>query len=293
MTENQATIQIRHAYGEIYDDSFSLLAGQTWDLVSPLQPHTVNYSIGWGGGNIGFRRMQVRYTRNLNFSDYLQMTPAVAACENIIVDGPVNDRETTDWPVIEGRLGWTLGPRGDGCKPIAFGMSGHIGEQGFDFARVAGPIVLPAGENNRIRTWSVNADVLVPITERITFQGEFFTGADLATFLGGVVQGVDFTRREAIHSTGGWMELGFDWRKDLHTYVGYGIDDPRNSDIVGEPSATLRTGRTYNHFLFANVMYDMTEKMKFGLEVSSWKTKWLDLEPGNAVVFEFAGQYGF
>ena len=85
--ENQATIQIRHAYAEVYNDNFRLLAGQTSDLISPLVTHTVNYSVGWAGGNIGFRRMQVRYERYLNFTDTFQITPAVALCQNVINEG--------------------------------------------------------------------------------------------------------------------------------------------------------------------------------------------------------------
>lgn len=282
VTENQATIQIRHAYAEVYDDHFRLLAGQTSDLISPLVPHTVNYSVGWGGGNIGFRRMQVRYERNLTCSDTLQFTPAVAVCQNVIIDidptGQIT-RATTNWPVIESRVGCTLGPRGAGCKPVQFGVSGHIGEQGFDIPLTP--------DQYRVRTWSLNTDVLIPITNRLTFQGEFFTGADLSTFLGGVVQGVNFTRREAIYSTGGWVELGYDVTDDLHWYSGYSVDDPWN-DTLSAASA-----RSYNQFLYTNAQYDITKKMKVGLELSGWRTQYLGLEAGETFRIEFAGQYDF
>ena len=162
-------------YAEVYDDSFRLLGGQTWIQLTSM-PHTVNYSVGWGVGNIGFRRMQLRYERYLAFNDVFMVTPAVAACQNVVV-------------------GWSeRGSRahrlaGDGRTPrIHVGRARrrlqardvwHIRphwEQGFDFPAV-GPI--PVALDVRVRTWSFNTDVAIPITDRLSFQGEFFTGADL------------------------------------------------------------------------------------------------------------------
>ena len=38
--------------------------------------------------------------------------------------------EPSNWPIIEGRVAWTVGHRGAGCLPITVGVSGHIGEAG-------------------------------------------------------------------------------------------------------------------------------------------------------------------
>jgi len=283
--ENKPGVLLRHAYAELYNDDYRILAGQTWDLVSPLYPHMVSYTVGWGGGNIGYRRMQIRMERFLPVSDVLSLTPAISFNQNIVSDfagATAAAPESTDWPLIQGRLGATLGPRGAGCDPITCGISGHIGEQGFDFAAPA------AIDDARVRTWSFNVDMRIPINEQLGFQGEFFTGANMGTFLGGIIQGVDLTRREAIHSTGGWFELWYHWADGLHSHVGYGIDDPRNSDVTDTVN-----GRTYNDFVFANLVIDVTEKMKLGFEVSDWRTHWLGRSPGDAVRFEFSGQYNF
>ena len=58
--ENKASLLLRHAYVEIKDDEFRLLAGQTWDVISPLCPGVLFYSVGWDAGNIGYRRPQFR-----------------------------------------------------------------------------------------------------------------------------------------------------------------------------------------------------------------------------------------
>ena len=60
-TESRQIIRIRHAYFKLDWGQFSLLGGQTWDVVSPLFP-TVNYdSLMWNAGNVGDRRPQFRF----------------------------------------------------------------------------------------------------------------------------------------------------------------------------------------------------------------------------------------
>ncbi|MCY2996391.1 MAG: hypothetical protein NTY19_52370 [Planctomycetota bacterium] len=300
LTENQATIQIRHAYAEVKNEDWKLMAGQTWDLISPLIPGVVNYSVGWDGGNIGFRRMQIRIDRYLQFSDVLLVTPQFAVCQDIIPDAMSRvipggngtstfDRvikpESAAWPPLQGRLGFTVGERGEGCQPATCGISGHIGEQGFDY-RAGNPYPF-VGENVRISTWSFNADLRIPINDRFGVQGEFFTGSNLGAFFGGVGQGINLETRKGIRATGGWGEVWYDWTPRLHSHVGYGIDDPADEDL------TAAAARVYNHFLFGNLSFDVTKKMIVGFEISSWKTLYKAQLPGDAVSFEFSGQYGF
>jgi hypothetical protein len=282
--ENQPSLQLRHAYGEIKGDNYRLLAGQTEDVISPLVTGSLNYSVGWGGGNIGFRRMQIRADRYLKFSSTNMLTLTGSINQNIVRDFNTIeeiDRESSGWPLVEARLGWTLGPRCKNSHPAVFGISGHIGEQGFDFE------LPPLRDDARIKTWSVNADMFLPITDRLGIQGEFFTGSDLSTFWGGIIQGVDRGRRKGIRSTGGWIEVWYDWASDLHSHAGYSIDDPLNSNI------TSPIGRVYNQYFFVNGIIDVTENVRFGLEVSSWKTLYVARTPGKSVGFEFMGMWKF
>jgi hypothetical protein len=289
VVENKPGVLLRHAYGEIKNENFRLLAGQTWDVISPLYPGTMSYSVGWGGGNIGYRRMQIRLERYRTFSDRLQFTAAGSVNQNIVSDFTAAadvDPEASDWPLFEGRLGATLGRRGAHCNPAAFGLSGHIGEQGFDFTAAGpAPLNLPPRDDARVPTWSLNLDARIPFGERFGVQGEFFTGQNLGTFLGGVVQGVDHVSRRGIRSTGGWFDVWYDWLPCLHSCGGFGIDDPRDNDVF--------SGRIYNHFFFANSSFDLTDKLTLGMEVSSWKTLYVGQRPGESVQFEFTGKYAF
>ena len=57
--------RIRHAFIEITWPAadVELLVGQTSDVISPLAPSTLNYTVAWWAGNIGFRRPQIRLTK--------------------------------------------------------------------------------------------------------------------------------------------------------------------------------------------------------------------------------------
>lgn len=279
--ENQTAVQIRHAYAEVKNDEFRLMAGQTWDLVSPLNPGMLTYAVGWGGGNIGFRRMQIRYERYLQLTHTAKLTLQGAMAQDIALDF-IQYAESANWPILQGRCGLDCQPV-SAFQPLSVGVSGHIGEQGFDFPSI-GP--LPAQDDARIETWSFNVDVRWPFTSRMGVQGEFFTGKNLSAFLGGIIQGINPVTRRAIATTGGWGEFWYDWSPRLHTHLGYGIDDPSDRAIAN-------AGRTQNSFYFVNSTIDILPKMTVGLEVSYWQTKYRGLAPGNAAVFEFTGSYAF
>ena len=56
--ENKNTVQLRYAVARLPIGDFTLEAGQTSDIISPLVPRTLNYSVAWGAGNVGYRRPQ-------------------------------------------------------------------------------------------------------------------------------------------------------------------------------------------------------------------------------------------
>lgn len=284
ITENKGTVLLRHAYAEAKTEDTRLLVGQTWDVISPLNPFTLMYPVAWGAGNIGYRHAQLRAERILPVNDCLLFTlqgslnhSLVNSADYASVAGVSGDH--SGWPVVMGRLGTTLGLRGPGCQPITLGVSGHIGEQDYDF-----PAPNPA-DDAVIRTWSANVDFRFPITERFGFQGELFTGQNLAPYLGGILQGINPVTREGIRSMGGWGEFWYFWRPDLHSHVGYSLDDPCDQDIA--------TGRTYNQMMFANLAWDVTPKLLVGLETSVWKTLYKTQSPGEATRVEFVVKYGF
>lgn len=293
VTENRGGIQLRHAYVETKNAEYRLLAGQTFDVISPLTPNMLMFSIGWNGGNIGFRRAQFRAERFVAFSDTMLLTLQSSINQNIFSDSITGVTgvstalvrgEPSNWPILEGRMAATFGQRaGPDALPITLGISGHVGEQEFDVWNGSTLLL----NDRRRKTWSVNADLRVPVTQKFGLQGEFFMGEDLGAFMGGIGQGIDAVTLNEIHSAGGWGELWYYWTPRLHSHVGYGVDNPADSEL-------RTTGdRRYNQFLFSNLIFDVTKQFQAGLEVSSWKTLFVGLEPGEAVRTEFAVKYAF
>ena len=275
---------LRHAYWEVKDDEFRLLAGQTWDVVSPLYPNTIMYTVYWGAGNIGYRRAQFRAERYVAWSDETLLTLQGSINGDIIADtaptGVTAFGDQSSWPVVEGRTALTFGPRGKDCHPITLGVSGHVGEQRFKFTAPAPAQQLSA------ETWSCNLDLKAPITDRLGIQGECQMGDDLSSFQGGILQGYNFTARKPIYDTGGWIEVWYYWTPCWHSHVGYTLDDPLDSDV---PTG----GRTYNSAIWGNLCYDVTKQFTCGLEVGQWRTLYKGLAPGEATRIEFMARYGF
>jgi hypothetical protein len=286
VTENKSGVLLRHAYWEVKNEDFRLLAGQTWDIISPLNPNTIMYSIYWGAGNIGYRRAQFRGERYFSFSDCCLLTFQGSINANIVSDiasaaTPGFSGDHSAWPVLQGRTAFTFGDRGKGGRPVTLGVSGHIGEQVYDFTAA------PAQDDVYLRTWSTCVDLRAPITDRFGFQGEYFMGQNLGTYLGGILQGVDVGNRRSIYSHGGWISMWYDLTPRLHSQVGYTIDDPLDADLSSASS------RTYNSAYWGGFLFDITKQFTTGIELSSWRTLYRGKTPGESVRLEVMAKYTF
>jgi hypothetical protein len=303
-TDNQPDTRLRHVYFEAQNERRRLLVGQTWDVVSPLLPNTVNFPVAWAAGNVGFRRNQFRIER-YGFPGDTRIGMQAAIAQNVIQDlaSGFNSvgvtRETGNWPMIQTRMviGWD-DVRGAG-ESMAFGISGHIGETGFDFAAgdPANPALGPE-DDVRVRTWSINADGVIPLTDRVALRGEWFAGENLSNILGGIVQGVCPCLRQPIAAMGGWAEMRYLASQRVSFHIGYSIDDPNDEDSL--------IGRTKNQTLYGNVFYRVTEKFTSGWEVSWWRTDYQNRTnepgftpvdapstPGEAIQLDWTLRYAF
>ena len=285
LTRNKPDLLLRHAYLEVKSDEYRLLAGQTWDVVSPLGMPILDYTAGSAVGNLAYRRAQFRGERFLSYSDTSMLTLQGALAADILGDfttDPTIRAEQGSYPHIQGRIAYTAGTRkGPDARPIVIGVSSHIGETVFDFPP---PLPNPADDVAR-RTWSLNLDFTVPFNERCGVQGEFFTGENLSGYFGGILQGVDRVTRKTIRANGGWGDFYFDPTPEFHTHWGYAIDDPLDQDMT--------SGRTFNQVIYSNFGYDITKLFNVALEVGFWKTGWMHLPQGDALRLEMAARYRF
>lgn len=283
VTRNKPGLLLRHAYVETKNDEYRILIGQTWDVMSPLYIPTLNYTAGSAVGNLAYRRAQFRLERFFDFSDQALLTLQGSINANVVTDfvsDPTVSADVGPYPDVQARAAITLGERKcPDARPFVLGIGGHFGEQDFDFR--AAPLALDIERN----TWSVNSDLVLPITQRLGFQGEFFTGENLSNYMGGILQGVDRITHRGIRASGGWFDIYCDWRTNFHTHVGFAIDDPLDRDLT--------SGRTCNQMIFANAIWEATKQLQLGLEVDVWKTLYLTQLPGDDVRIEFAAKYRF
>jgi hypothetical protein len=301
LIENRAGARLRHAYWEASNERWRLLIGQTWDVISPLYPGTLNFSVGWAGGNIGFRRAQFRVERAAVLGRSRLLLQA-SLNQDIVEDFPAESgvrRESAGFPVVMLRTEWSSpGPAGEE-RPIVIGTSAHYGETGFDFLVPSPPpLNLPPEDDARFETWSVNLDAELPLTADLTLRGEFFHGANLSPYLGGIGQGVCSCARRPIRATGGWLEFVKTWSPAWESHVGGGIDDPVNGDFV--------FGRGLNQFFFGNLIWQVDSRLSTGVELSWWRTLYQERRvgqidesllaptaPGQATTLEWMVRYDF
>ncbi|MBN2070823.1 MAG: hypothetical protein JW814_05130 [Candidatus Krumholzibacteriota bacterium] len=265
--ENKADPMLRHAFFKISKCQWSLLAGQTWDIISPLNPSTANYSVLWYQGNIGYRRPQIRFSTWKETGEDKKITLDAGISRNIggDLDGDkIDDGADSGLPAVQGRLGYAslLGESGK----MSLGFSGHYGIEKYD-----------VDDLEEVTSWSANADLLLAFNEKVCLKGEFFTGENLGQYLGGIGQSVD-EMNNPLASMGGWGMLSVKMTDRVTVNAGYGFDDPDDAswetpDEDGEWDMMSR-----NSDIFGNLFYSMTKRVTAILEVGYAKTEYLTRE---------------
>jgi hypothetical protein len=289
--ENKPEPMLRHAYVRIDwpRHKLSLTAGQTWDIISPLNPSMVNYSVAWWQGNIGYRRPQLRLTRNVILADQVEVkldagvTRTITGRKAYFIGA--NDPDTgadAGAPSFAARaaLSFPLAPR----QVATLGVSGHHGVEDTHLPGLIG--------HDSNETWSLNADLRLPLTPSLLLQAEAFAGRNLDSFLGGVGQGFNTTLNREIDVVGGWASLTANPSTRWQFNLGAGIDDPDDEDLSGSTDPN-RDARTKNSLLFGNALYSPNSQIQLGFETAWLRTNYKLLAPGEGWRQHFSVTYKF
>jgi hypothetical protein len=261
--ENKPYNFMRHAFLTVSNGSFSIIAGQTSDIISPLYPDTLNYTVLWGAGNIGYRRPQLGFKQDIKagkntFTIHAGITATITG--DYDGDG-INDGISAGVPTFQGRFGgkFALGAN----SSLQLGVSAHYGKtKGLvDYS-----------------TDSINADFLLVIS-KFKLIAEYFSGKNLGPYLGGIVQEVNLAKNEEIKAKGFFVNAVIAASKKVQFSFGYGMDDPDDN--------TLSTGnRSKNTCIFGNFTVALSPSLKIGLEISNWQTDYLNREKQETLRFQ-------
>jgi hypothetical protein len=286
VSENKPEPLLRHAFVNVIWPNWQLgfLAGQTSDIISPLTPATINYTVGWWQGNIGYRRPQLRLTKEFDFSKDVGLKLEVGATRTItgrrfLLTDPIDPDSGTDAgiPTVQGRTSVSF-PIGE-KRRATFGVSGHWGteEQHLDLISA----------DRSITSWSANLDLSLPLAKWLTLQAEGFIGSNLDSYLGGAGQGFDPATAQGIDASGGWIAASLGpWNK-WQMNLGAGFDNPDDDDL------TLAVSRTLNSVIFGNVWYAFSSNLSLGFEISHLHTEYKAVTEGNCLREQLAVMFKF
>jgi len=294
-TGNAPTPRLRHGYGEISfgKTGFSILGGQTWDVISPLVTPTLNAGVLNNSGDAGLRRAQLRLTEKIPVAGG-SLDIAAAVVRTIGENQPyttVSASETgtdADIPTFQGRVGIAV-PLWVKDKKFGLGVSGHYGKEEIDLN--------DTGDTKDIPTWSANVDLNLPLTGAIAVLGEGFIGENLDTYAAGIGRGFVANSEnpksvKSIKAYGGWFALQAKFIQKLTVNAGAGIDklDRDDIEIVG--------GREQNISVFANATYNLTEAFSLGFEYLHIQTDYLTagtqkVKEADLNRYQLSATYGF
>ncbi len=285
--ENFGIVRLRLAFARLEWEKTSLEAGQDWTIFAPNNPVSIAAAAipqMAAAGNVWARLPQLRLEHHWASGKVLWQGAVLAPSTG---DSPTAStspfflQPTTGGasrvPFFQSRVAFSDGNWLGTKKGGTIGFSGQYGR-----ARVANT----AG-NNKIDAVGIAVDWNFPIVARLTINGEAFVGRNLAGFQAGAFQGFnpDFAYRRgttlisggprAIGTRGGWMQFGFTpptLSDRLTIYGTYGLDDPRDRDLV---SLTKRDWRLRNQAVAFSFLYKFTPQLSWGIEFRRFDTFYL------------------
>lgn len=267
--ENKNGLQVRHAYVEIRTPSgWSILAGQTSDVISPLNPATLNYTVAWWVGNIGYRHPQLRVTRTFDAGPValtLQGAAARTIGDDFVAADPGDSGAASGRPTVQGLAGLTI-PFGDNALTV--GGWAHRGDESLgDELETDEALDLASS------SWG---GYLKLTAGALSLSGEGWVGSNLDDYFGGIGQGlvIDEGGATAIGGKGGWAEVA--WKAGATTlHAGFGVDDPDDEDLA-------LGFRSRNYAGWGNVVHDFGGGLQVGLEYSYWQTLYTNMLEGTS-----------
>ena len=118
--------------------------------------------------------------------------------------------------------------------------------------------------------------------ERLAFLSEAWFGKGAGTYFVAALQTLNRETTQAIESVGGWADVSCKINSCLTTHLGYGVDDPKNSQLGFVDRTNLGIGqRSFNQVAWWNAILNVTDSWELSLETSYRQTKFIATDARN------------
>lgn len=266
VSENKAMLQLRHAYFTVQSQNWKLLAGQSWDLFSPLNASTLNYPVLWACGNLGYRRPQVSvfYTTPAGANTNVELsagffrtigsdlTPTFSLATGETSEGS-DDGTDAAIPSFQGRI--DVQNKSASGNALRLGFSGLWGQLKAE---------TNLGNSEKYESWGANGYFQFSSASGFGLNGEVYTGSNLGSYFGAILNSNTI---DGVNSNGGYGTVWFKLSPKVKFTAGGGLDKVKEEDISDG-------NRSQNRCIFGNLKYSVVSFVTLGLEVSSWETQY-------------------
>ena len=261
--------RLRLAFADIdFGSGWLLTVGQAWDTYCVLFPETLDPSNLAQAGNPYGRHPLARLAKTTDLGDATTLTLKLAAQSGRnAADYDANgqsDENASNVPSLHASIVLKTKLIAE-APPALFAISGAYGKE-----KLGGSAPAPDGAGG-IDSAEYNSALLhfaakIPLCNRLSIQGVFFTGDNLDNYLAGIGQGVNVASGKEVSTVGGHINAIYNATPKLALSAGYGIDDPQDSDLAAAGS------RAKNERAFANAAYHLTDQLSIWGEYSHMAT---------------------
>ena len=303
--ENHYGFHWRHLYvnAEHEASGWSILMGQTWHLWKMVTPSEIDGAWMENTGHPYRRSPQIRVTKKFNWDD-----SSLEIRAGILKGGPgmgedrdgngIQDNSANSWVLFEAAALYDhVAPWQDDGKRWLVGIGGMYGrdrsyrygwkgsydtkgdkEYGF------------GGQEDDYDSMMIMLAGSIPFG-KFSLCGQIFAGQNLGGIQAGCGQTVSYhnfdngyVQGNAIRTVGGFLDLTYEFNDQWSAALGYGFDDPIDSDVEGGSQGN-NYGILWNDRMYIAAFYRVTPNLKFGLEYARLMTSYCDGhdDDGNAL----------
>ena len=274
--QNDYAFHWRHLYVDAQHESgWSILFGQTWHLWKMVTPSEIDGAWMENAGHPYRRSPQLRVTKKWDWED-----SSLEARVGIVKGGPgmggdrdsdgTQDNSASNWALFQGALVYDrVAPWEESGRRWLAGLAGMYGRDR-SHRWLGGDVY--GGNDDEYDSKMVMAAASVPLFSKFTLTGQFFAGDNLGGVQAGCAQRVAYIapgkKGREVSTIGGFADLLYELNDTWSFAVGYGFDDPTDSE-ARHALGILRNDRAY-----IDAFYKINANLKLGLEYARLTTRY-------------------